>query len=223
MKRLILTLLIIPSLLASQEEINRNLGEFTKLSIYDGINVELIKSDENKVETSGENTRFVVVKNKNGNLKIRLNVQKRFSGDRTMAKLYYKNLYSFIAHEGSNLFSKDTIKQADLKIKGHTGSRIDIPVELNSISVTSTAGAKITLRGSSTYLEASSATGSEINARNMVIMDGEVSALSGSMVDVRAETSLEAIARIGGVINIHSKTERITEKVSLGGSVIYLY
>jgi len=223
MKRFILTLLIIPSLLVSQEEINRNLGEFTKLSIYDGINVELIKSDENKVEASGENTRFVVVKNKNGNLKIRLNVQKRFSGDRTMVKLYYKNIYSFIAHEGSNIFSKDTIKQADLKIKGHTGSRIDIPVELNSISVTSTAGAKITLRGSSTYLEASSATGSEINARNMVIEDGEVSAVSGSMVDVRAETSLEAIARIGGVINVHSKTERITEKVSLGGSVIYLY
>ena len=223
MKRFILTLLIIPSLLVSQEEINRNLGEFTKLSIYDGINVELIKSDENKVEASGENTRFVVVKNKNGNLKIRLNVQKRFSGDRTMVKLYYKNIYSFIAHEGSNIFSKDTIKQADLKIKGHTGSRIDIPVELNSISVTSTAGAKITLRGSSTYLEASSATGSEINARNMVVEDGEVSALSGSMVDVRAETSLEAIARIGGVINVHSKTERITEKVSLGGAVIYLY
>ena len=223
MKRFLLTLLIIPSLLVSQEEINRNLGEFTKLSIYDGINVELIKSDENKVEASGENTRFVVVKNKNGNLKIRLNVQKRFSGDRTMVKLYYKNIYSFIAHEGSNIFSKDTIKQADLKIKGHTGSRIDVPVELNSISVTSTAGAKITLRGSSTYLEASSATGSEINARNMVIEDGEVSALSGSMVDVRAETSLEAIARIGGVINVHSKTERITEKVSLGGSVIYLY
>ena len=223
MKRFILTLLIIPSLLVSQEEINRKLGEFTKLSIYDGINVELIKSDENKVEASGENTRFVVVKNKNGNLKIRLNVQKRFSGDRTMVKLYYKNIYSFIAHEGSNIFSKDTLKQADLKIKGHTGSRIDIPVELNSISVTSTAGAKITLRGSSTYLEASSATGSEINARNMVIEDGEVSALSGSMVDVRAETSLEAIARIGGVINVHSKTERITEKVSLGGAVIYLY
>ena len=48
MKRFILTLLIIPSLLVSQEEINRNLGEFTKLSIYDGINVELIKSDEKK-------------------------------------------------------------------------------------------------------------------------------------------------------------------------------
>ena len=223
MKRFILTLLIIPSLLTSQEEINRNLGEFTKLSIYDGINVELIKSEENKVEASGENTRYVVVKNKNGNLKIRLNVQKRFSGDRTMVKLYYKNLYSFIAHEGSNIFSKDTIKQADLKIKGHTGSRIDVPVELNSISVTSTAGAKITLRGSSTYLEASSATGSEINARNMVVEDGEVSALSGSMVDVRVKISLEAIARIGGVINVHSKTERITEKVSLGGSVIYLY
>ena len=223
MKRFILTLLIIPNLLVSQEEINRNLGEFTKLSIYDGINVELIKSDENKVEASGQNTRFVVVKNKNGNLKIRLNVQKRFSGDRTMVKLYYKNIYSFIAHEGSNIFSKDTIRQADLKIKGHTGSRIDIPVELNSISVTSSAGAKITLRGSSTYLDASSATGSEINARNMLIEDGEVIALSGSMVDVRAETSLEAIARIGGVINIHSKTERITEKVSLGGAVIYLY
>jgi len=223
MKRFILTLLIIPSLLLSQENVNRNLGEFTKLSVYDGINLELIKSDENKVEASGDNTRFIVVKNKNGNLKIRLNLQKRFSGNKTIVKLYYKNIYSFIAHEGSNIFSKDTIKQADLKIKSHTGSRIDIPVELNSISVTSTAGAKVTLRGSATYLEASSATGSEINARNMVIEDGDVSALSGSMVDVRAETSLEAIARIGGVINVHSKTERITEKVSLGGVVIYLY
>ena len=57
----------------------------------------------------------------------------------------------------------------------------------------------------------------------MIVMDGEISALSGSMADVRVETSLEATARIGGVINVHSKTERITEKVSLGGSVVYLY
>ena len=99
----ILLLFTIPAL--SQVNIDRDLGDFSKVAVYDGINLELVKSEENKVEITGKNTSFVVVKNKNGDLKIRLNLERRFSGDRTKVTLYYKTLYNIISHECSNVFS----------------------------------------------------------------------------------------------------------------------
>ena len=100
----ILALVVLPNLLSAQNE--RKIGDFQKLSVYDGINVELIKSDTNRVEINGKNTAYIVVKNKNGDLKIRLSVERRFSGNRTKVSVFYKNLYSVISHEGANVFFK---------------------------------------------------------------------------------------------------------------------
>ena len=80
MKHIIYILLLFITIpIFSQVKINRDLGDFSKVAVYDGINLELVKHDENKVEITGKNTEFVVVKNKNGDLKIRLNLEKRFS------------------------------------------------------------------------------------------------------------------------------------------------
>ena len=57
----ILALATIPSLLTAQTEMK--IGDFQKLSVYDGINVELIKSETNRVEITGKNTAYIVVKN----------------------------------------------------------------------------------------------------------------------------------------------------------------
>ena len=94
MKKITYILLLFTIPIFSQVKIDRDLGDFSKVAVYDGINLELVKSEENKVEISGKNTSFVVVKNKNGDLKIRLNLERRFSGDRTKVKLYYKVFYS---------------------------------------------------------------------------------------------------------------------------------
>ena len=73
----ILLLFTIPAL--SQLNIDRDLGDFSKVAVYDGINLELVKSEENKVEITGQTTSFVVVKNKHGDLKIRVNLLKIYS------------------------------------------------------------------------------------------------------------------------------------------------
>ena len=148
----------------SQQKIDRSIGDFSKVAVYDGINLELIKSDENKVEITGNNMDFVVIKNKNGDLKIRLNLEKRFSGDRTKVTLFYNTLYNVISHEGSNVFSKDTIKQADINIKAHTGSRQNLILELNTLNSTAATGSNITLSGKVEYHDTSSSTGAEVNA-----------------------------------------------------------
>jgi len=223
MKRIIytLTLFIIPGILLAQTE--RKIGDFQKLSVYDGINVELIKSDANRVEITGKNTAYIVVKNKNGDLKIRLSVEKRFSGNRTKVSVFYKNVYSIISHEGANVFSKDTITQADLKLKANSGSRQNMIVKLNTLDAVATAGAKINISGESKYQNLSAATGSEILASKLENEEANVISTTGALIDVSSSKDLELNSKIGGIINVHTKTDKIIEKISVGGTVNYLY
>lgn len=217
----ILALVVLPNLLSAQTE--RKIGDFQKLSVYDGINVELIKSETNRVEITGKNTAYIVVKNKNGDLKIRLSVERRFSGNRTKVSVFYKSLYSIISHEGANVFSKDTINQADLNLKANSGSRQNMIVKLNTLQATATAGAKINIKGLAKYQELSATTGAEIMASKVENEEANVVSTTGALIDVSTTKDLKVNSKIGGIINVHTKTDKITEKISVGGAVNYLY
>jgi len=217
----IMALVVLPNLLSAQTE--RKIGDFQKLSVYDGINVELIKSDTNRVEINGKNTAYIVVKNKNGDLKIRLSVERRFSGNRTKVSVFYKSLYSVISHEGANVFSKDTINQADLNLKANSGSRQNMIVKLNTLQATATAGAKINIKGLAKYQELSATTGAEIMVSKVENEEANVVSTTGALIDVSTTKDLKVNSKIGGIINVHTKTDKITEKISVGGAVNYLY
>ena len=217
----ILLLLTIPAL--SQVNIDRDLGDFSKVAVYDGINLELVKSEQNKVEITGKNTSFVVVKNKNGDLKIRLNLERRFSGDRTKVTLYYKTLYNIISHEGSNVFSKDTLKQADLNVKANSGSRQNFLVNLNTLNTTAATGANINVSGKVEYHDTSVSTGAEINAEKLRTTETYAASTTGGVLNISATKELEANSKLGGIINVHEKTDKITESISVGGVVNYIY
>ena len=223
MKKIIylMALVVLPNLLSAQTE--RKIGDFQKLSVYDGINVELIKSDTNRVEIKGKNTAYIVVKNKNGDLKIRLSVERRFSGNRTKVSVFYKSLYSIISHEGANVFSKDTINQADLNLKANSGSRQNMIVKLNTLQATATAGAKINIKGLAKYQELSATTGAEIMVSKVENEEANVVSTTGALIDVSTTKDLKVNSKIGGIINVHTKTDKITEKISVGGAVNYLY
>ena len=217
----ILLFFTIPAL--SQLNIDRDLGDFSKVAVYDGINLELVKSEENKVEITGKNTSFVVVKNKNGDLKIRLNLERRFSGDRTRVTLYYKTLYNIISHEGSNVFSKDTLKQADLNVKANSGSRQNFLVNLNTLNTTAATGANINVSGKVEYHDTSVSTGAEINAEKLRTTETYAASTTGGVLNISATKELEANSKLGGIINVYEKTDKITESISVGGVVNYIY
>lgn len=223
MKQTIFIFLIGSISLFSQVKIDRDLGSFSKVAVYDGINLELVKSEENKVEITGKNTNFVVVKNKNGDLKIRLNLEKRFSGDRTKVTLFYNTLYNIISHEGSNVFSKDTIKQADLNVKANTGSTQNLLVALNTLNTTAATGANINISGEADYHDGSVSTGAEINAQKLKTIETYASSTTGGVLNVSVIKELEANSKLGGIINVHDKTDKITESISIGGVVNYIY
>ena len=223
MKHIVIIFLLGTFTFLGQSKIDRDLGDFSKVAVYDGINLELVKSDENKVEITGKNTNFVVVKNKNGDLKIRLNLERRFSGDKTKVSLFYKTLYNIISHEGSNVFSKDTIKQADLSVKANTGSTLNFIVALNTLNPTSATGATVNLSGNAEYHDCSTSTGAEIDAEKLTNSETYATSTTGGLIEVSATKELEANSKLGGIINVYEKTDKIVESISLGGVVNYIY
>jgi len=223
MKHIFIIFLLGTVTFLGQSKIDRDLGDFSKVAVYDGINLELIKSDENKVEITGKNTNFVVVKNKNGDLKIRFYLERRFSGDKTKVSLFYKTLYNIISHEGSNIFSKDTIKQADLNVKANTGSTLNFIVALNTLNTTSATGSTVNLSGNAEYHDCSTSTGAEIDAEKLTTTETYATSTTGGLIEVSATKELEANSKLGGIINVYEKTDKIVESISLGGVVNYIY
>jgi hypothetical protein len=207
----------------SQNEINRELGDFHKIQTYDLLKVNLIKSDKNFVIISGQHPNYVVVKNKNGELKIRMGIEKRLSGSETKVDLYYKSIYRIEAKEGSFVFSKDTIAEPSLFLKSESGSTVSLKLKTSDLSVRSITGGKISLSGSANHNEIDAYTGGQVNAEKLNTQTTKVFIKAGGVVDVYATTLLELDLKAGGEVNVHHKTNKIIEKITLGGIVNYLY
>ena len=90
--KILIALLIISQSLFSQNENSRKIGDFNILKVYDLINIELILAEENYAEISGQHSNKVVVKNKNGELKVRMGIERRFRGANTKVKIFYNNI-----------------------------------------------------------------------------------------------------------------------------------
>ena len=83
MKTIILGFLLISSLGFAQ--IEKEVGDFNKVTSFDNIDVLLIQSNKNKVVLNGKDAEKVELVNKNGELKIRMPLLKLMQGDNISA------------------------------------------------------------------------------------------------------------------------------------------
>src|SRR5574343_1191889 len=87
-------------------QVEKNVGDFDKVTAFDQIDVLLVKSNENKVILDGKEANEVELVNKNGELKIRMPLTKLLSGDDVSATVYFKKIDALEANEGSRVSSK---------------------------------------------------------------------------------------------------------------------
>ena len=79
----------------TQTTIIKNIGDYSILKVYNGIDVELIKSKEQKIEISGEKSEMVKIKSVNNTLKLSLpfslKPDNNLADGKVLIKLYYNN------------------------------------------------------------------------------------------------------------------------------------
>lgn len=115
--------------------------------MYNGIDIELIKSDVQKLVITGKKAEKVFVRNGKNTLKIALKFPELLANNTVKIKLYYKNPITIIdANEGSSITSKK-IEQLELEVKTQEGAIINLLLAVKYLTVKSVSGGVVKLTG----------------------------------------------------------------------------
>ncbi|MDO7172125.1 head GIN domain-containing protein [Mariniflexile sp. AS56] len=220
MKKIILFVAILISGVAmAQKTIEKSIGEFKELKVYDLIEVELIKSNENKVIISGQNNENVVINNKNGTLKIKMNLEEIFDGNNTKVTLYYTVLDIIDVNEGSKVFAKETIKQFEIDLRAQEGASIDVALDVNYTIVKAITGGKVKATGTSQSQKVALFTGGIFRGDTLETTKTDVSINAGGEAYVKASKLVDVKVRAGGDVFIYGNPETVNESTVLGGRI----
>lgn len=218
MKNLIaITALLIAQL--SFGQIRKNPGDFNEIKVFDRISVELVPSDENRVEVTGSRANDVEIVNNNGQLKIRMKLEKLLSGEEVNAKIYTKGIRSIDVSEGSYVGSSATIQQPALTLTAKEGAQIKLSVAVKKLNVKSVTGGNIVLSGIADQQDIVIGTGGIVSAKALKTTHTSVGISAGGEAEVNATDLVDANIKAGGNITIYGDPKLVNEKTTLGGSI----
>ncbi|GAB4153723.1 MAG: head GIN domain-containing protein [Winogradskyella sp.] len=203
----------------AQDTIEKNIGEFSTVKVYDLINLKMIKSDENKVVISGKNKKDVEILNKNGKLKIRMKLEESYDGNDTVVKLYYTSVDVIDANEGANVEVTDPLEQFEIDLKTQEGAKITAELKTTYANIRAVTGGVINVSGSSKHQDISIYTGGIVNGEEFKTEQTEVSVNAGGEAYVNASEFVEVRVKAGGNVYIYGNPKEIDENKVLGGTV----
>ena len=221
MKKLYLLLLFVCVQTFSQTEISKTLGEFSELKVYDLINVDLIKSRENKIVVSGQNSKNLNIIQKNNILKLKMQLKKKFNGKETQVKLYYSSLDIIDANQGAVVSSNGSIKQYELVLKAQEGAQIKAEVDTKLLVVKSVTGAKVSATGRSNQQDVNIRTGGVYKGANIIVENTDLDIRFGGKADVNTNNVLEVSIFSGGDVNISGTPKQLKQRKIFGGRILF--
>lgn len=217
----IFLLLFSNQLLRSQnDKVTHNLQSFKEVKVFDGLSVNLIKSDLNKAVVTGSNTGNVAIVNIDGVLKIRMEVTKLFSGYRTFVDLYYtEKLVVIDTNEDARISSKEPLRQDILELKAQEGGELIIIAQVDQMLIKSVTGGIISASGSSNIQDVQINTGGIYKGKDFKTKFSTINVNAGSRAEVFATDYVKAVVKAGGEVMVYGNPAKMEEKTVFGGKI----
>ena len=203
----------------AQETVEKKISEFTTVKVYDLINLKMIKSEENKIIISGKNRKDVEVLNKEGKLKIRMNLEESYDGNDTVVILHYTSVDVIDANEGAKVVIMEPIEEYEIDLKTQEGAEITAELKTTYANFRAVTGGIINVTGSSKNQDISIYTGGIFNGKEFTTEKTEVSVNAAGEAYVNATSLVEAKTKAGGNIFIYGNPKQVDESRVLGGKI----
>ncbi len=201
-------------------KIVQNLEKFTIVKGYDGLSINLIKSDVNKAIISGASTNKVSIVNIEGVLKLRMEIGKLFSGYRTFVDLYYtENLLTIDVNEDAKIIGKEVIKQDLLELKAQEGGELIINAQVEQLLVKMVTGGVVTTTGFSDNQDILINTGGIYQGKAFKTNFTTVNVNAGSRAEIYAINYVKATVKAGGEVWAYGNPKKMDEKTVFGGTI----
>ena len=205
---------------AQDATITQNLQNFTEVKGFDGISINLIRSNENKAVITGANTNNVAIVNNDGILKIRMEIVKIFSGYRTYVDLYHtEELVVIDVNEDARISSDDTYVQEILELKAQEGGELEINCEVDQLLIKAVSGGKIFAGGFSNTQDVIINTGGTYNGRTFKTKFTTISVNAGGNAEIHATDYVKANVKAGGEVLVYGDPKKMDEHTLFGGKI----
>ena len=205
---------------AQENEITKKLGSFSEIKVFDGISLQLIKSKENKVVISGANTDKVAVVNNGGVLKIRMQIDKMFSGYRTFVDLYHSaDLGVIDVNEDARISSDQTLVQEVLELKAQEGGEIELNCQVDQLLIKAVSGGEIMTTGFAKTQDVIINTGGSYEGKTFKTEFTTIEVSAGGNAEIYATDYVKANVKGGGEVLVYGDPAKMDEKKVFGGRI----
>ena len=222
MKQVLLIMFLFGCFMVNGQDvkITQSIEPFKEVKGFDGLSINLIKSSENKVVISGENTDKVVVVNNDGILKIRMQIGKIFSGYKTFVDLHYaQDILIIDVNEDARIVTEQMIEQDVLELKAQEGGELVVNAIVEQMLIKSVSGGIIKTNGSSNVQDVQINTGGVYEGKSFETNFSTINVNAGSRAEINARDYVKATVKAGGEVLVYGNPKKLEEKTVFGGTI----
>lgn len=220
MKNILLLVVLCVSLqLSAQERVYDQIGGFNEVKVYDLIEVNLIKSNENKVLVKGWNVDDITVTNKKNTLRIRMKLDHKFQGDHTVVEIHYTHLDVVDGNEGSKIVFNEMVQQDNITLKVQEGAKIMAGLDVKTVEVRAVTGGIVQASGLATQQSIVLNTGGIFEGRELKTQAAKVKITAAGEAEVYSSKAVDINVKAGGNVYVYGDPQNVNKSVIAGGNI----
>jgi hypothetical protein len=204
----------------AQDVIVENIKDFDELKVFNGLEVNLVKSNVQKLEIKGSKATQVAVKNKKGVLKIYMKLNSIFDTKSVKINLFYTgNIAELDANQGAVITSNQTFSQTQLDIDVQEGAHVRLDVNVDYLKIKAITGGNVYVSGQAKSQKVDISTGSNYNALDLKNKQTDITSGTGADAQIYVEDILDAKVKLGGMVTYLGNPKSVKTTKFLGGAI----
>ncbi|MEJ2162459.1 MAG: DUF2807 domain-containing protein [Robiginitalea sp.] len=207
--------------LLAQGIVNREVGDFQEIKVFDLIEVNLIQSDENRIIIKGKNTQDINFVNKDGVLKLRMPLEKKFQGEDTFIEVYYRDLRTIDANEGARITVNELLEQDRIELRAQEGAQIEAGLKVRDAEIRAVTGGVILASGVATNQVITIYTGGIFEGRDLKTNFSSIKMSAGGEAELFASEEVNIQIRAGGDVYVYGDPIRVNKDTMMGGRIYF--
>ncbi len=205
----------------SQTILDKEVGDFQEIKVYDLIEVNLIKSDDNRIVIKGHNVYDIKFVNKNGVLKLRMELDKKFQGEDTFVEVYYTDLRTIDGNEGAKIVCNELVEKEKIELRAQEGSHIKIGMDVRDVEMKAVTGGIIEASGLAKNQIIVINTGGVFEGRELLTEVTNIKISAGGEAELYASQKLDVNVKAGGDVYVYGNPKDVNKTTLAGGRIIF--
>ena len=218
-KLLTFSLLLISALSFAQRIVDKEVGEFREIKVFDLIEVNLIKSNENRILIKGDNVDDIKFVNKDGILKLRMQFEKKFRGEDTFIEVHYTDLSVIDGNEGAKIVCNETVIQNRIELRTQEGAQIRIGMEVENVDIRAVTGGIIEASGKATNQFIVINTGGIFEGKELRTEEASVKISAGGEAELFVSEKVDINVKAGGDVYVYGNPREVNKNTFAGGRI----